>query len=25
MDTTDAYVARAGLLGLLTVEALVGY
>ena len=25
MDTTDTYVARAGLLGLLAVEALVGY
>ena len=25
MDTTDTYVARAGLLGLLTVEALIGY
>ena len=25
MDTTDTYVAPAGLLGLLAVEALVGY
>lgn len=25
MDSTDTYVARAGLLGLLTVEGLIGY